>query len=537
MPEQALPAGQLASLGVQVEAMRAVLVRLLQEVVQAESRLARANTGHLLEVNQQLVISALAQQAAVDDGTASAIDALTRLPTRQALTARFELARTAARRKGTRLALLFVDLDNFKRLNDSFGHAFGDALLCRVAARMLAAVRSQDMVSRHGGDEFLVLLADLAEPADAQAAAEKLIAAIGVADEVGGHGVSLSASIGIAMFAEDGEELELLVKRADAAMYGSKRRGAGGIAFHGVVPVEAADRHAAVSRRGDTLADDPERRQVLLREANERLVLAALTSQDLLHAAEKAQQRQTALLTAVAEELRNPMAPIRIASAMLGRPGLEQPLLPQVQSIVEAQLTRISRLLGGLVDGAQARGDVDSPAGSTIDLVQLIDEHVALLRPLLDLRRQQLVWRRPAEALTVYGDAPHLGQAVVNLIDNASKHTHDGGSITLTLEAGADDSAVITVTDNGIGITPQMLPHVFDAFAQDTHALGFNGVGLGIGLTIARALVRAHGGELVAHSDGISRGSRFVVTLPRVPPAEAAPATADTPMTGPPGGE
>jgi signal transduction histidine kinase len=72
----------------------------------------------------------------------------------------------------------------------------------------------------------------------------------------------------------------------------------------------------------------------------------------------------------------------------------------------------------------------------------------------------------------------------------------------------------LTVSDDGIGITPQMLPYVFEPFVQDTHALGFHGVGLGIGLTVVRALVRAHGGDLVAHSAGAGRGSQFVVTLP-----------------------
>jgi signal transduction histidine kinase len=76
------------------------------------------------------------------------------------------------------------------------------------------------------------------------------------------------------------------------------------------------------------------------------------------------------------------------------------------------------------------------------------------------------------------------------------------------------DSMALTVSDDGIGITPQMLPYVFEPFVQDTHALGFHGVGLGIGLTVVRALVRAHGGDLVAHSAGAGRGSQFVVTLP-----------------------
>jgi signal transduction histidine kinase len=111
------------------------------------------------------------------------------------------------------------------------------------------------------------------------------------------------------------------------------------------------------------------------------------------------------------------------------------------------------------------------------------------------------------------GDAIRLQQIVSNLLDNASKHTYDGGRISLSAVVTADSMA-LTVSDDGIGITPQMLPYVFEPFVQDTRTLGFHGVGLGIGLTVVRALAQAHGGDLVAHSAGAGRGSQFVVTLP-----------------------
>jgi diguanylate cyclase len=112
---------------------------------------------------------------------------------------------------------------------------------------------------------------------------------------------------------------------------------------------------------------------------------------------------------------------------------------------------------------------------------------------------------------------------VSNLLDNASKFTHEGGRIGLSVVVTAD-TLMLTVSDNGIGITPQMLPKLFEPFVQDAQALGSSGVGLGIGLTVARALVQAHGGTLVAHSAGVSRGSQFVVTLPRATSVQIAPA-------------
>jgi diguanylate cyclase (GGDEF)-like protein len=508
--------GELGRLEVRVEAMRAVLVRLLQDVVQAEKRLARADADRLVEVNEQLVVTALAGQADALAHTA-ALDALTQLPGRAALTDRFASAAALARRHGSRLALMFIDLDNFKRLNDSFGHAFGDALRRSVAARLRASVREVDFISRHGGDEFVVLLTEVEAPRDALAVAEKLGTAIAVPEVIDGRTVGVTASIGIAIFPDDGDDLETLMRRADAAMYDSKRRTAGGVTFHGgALAPPIADRKAQPARRSVTpssetstkssaetstessaessaaavglagVGGDPAYDLTLPREANERLVLAALTAQDLRLAAEHAQQRQAAFLAAVADELRNPQAPIRIASAMVGRPGLEQPLLPQVQGIVEQQLTRIAQLVGGLVDLPQTESASLGSAGGVVDLAQIVTACLAAHAPLLALRRQHLDWQAGAAPVLVQGDAGHLAQIVGNLIDNASKHTHDGGAITLTLSQQGSE-VTLEMADNGIGISPQMLPHVFDAFVQDTHALGFNGVGLGIGLTIARA--------------------------------------------------
>lgn len=152
----------------------------------------------------------------------------------------------------------------------------------------------------------------------------------------------------------------------------------------------------------------------------------------------------------------------------------------------------MSRQVGDLVDAA----NVDS-GGVQVDLVavdmgRVIDDCVAAHRPTMQQRGQSFDSRRPDGVLMVQGDAQRLAQIVGNLLDNASKHTRDGGRIELDTAVGAD-TLTMTVTDNGIGITAQMLPHVFDPFVQDAHAIGFNGIGLGIGLTIVRALVKAHG--------------------------------------------
>jgi len=113
------------------------------------------------------------------------------------------------------------------------------------------------------------------------------------------------------------------------------------------------------------------------------------------------------------------------------------------------------------------------------------------------------------------GDALRLGQVFTNLLDNASKYTPTGGSIEFRFER-ADGFLLLTVTDSGIGISAEALPHVFDPFVQDHHATGFNGEGLGIGLTVVRELVEAHGGRVTGSSPGLGAGSKFVVSLPCV---------------------
>jgi diguanylate cyclase (GGDEF)-like protein len=544
-PSVADAEGELARLGVQVDAMRALLVRLTQDVVSAASRVDQAQAAALAEANEQLILAALANQAdaeaaaqALQDAVQSAeLDALTQLPNRTTLVDRFAQALANARRHGARLALLFVDLDDFKQVNDAHGHAFGDRVLRLVADRLVSAVRRVDTVSRHGGDEFLVLLTELTQPGDAQTVAEKLIEALGAPADLDGHVVSLTASVGIAIFPDDGDDFDTLAGRADAAMYETKRQSAGGIAFHGKAPVAvpglAAQPGAAThrpARKGAGAAADPERRLLDLREANEHLVLAVLTAKELQTAAEQARQRQAAFLAAVADELRNPMAPIRIASAMLGGLPTDEQLLPRVKDIVERQLTQMSRLVGELVDASAVDTGGLALDRRPVDLAQVIDAAVAACRPAMDERRQRFESHRLPGAIEMQGDAVRLQQIVSNLLDNASKHTHDGGRISLSVVLTAD-SLVLTVSDDGIGITPQMLPYVFEPFVQDTHALGFHGVGLGIGLTVVRALVRAHDGDLVADSAGAGRGSQFVVTLP------LAGSGATTQVAGPASGD
>jgi signal transduction histidine kinase len=305
-------------------------------------------------------------------------------------------------------------------------------------------------------------------------------------------------------------------------MYRAKQLGPGSYSLLGEV-VTAPSAHAgptAVTPHEHALVAHEraiarhELKHAQLREANEKLVLAALDAQELLSAAERARQRQADFMAAVAEELANPFAPIRLASAMLGRPQSDETLLPRVQAIIEQQAQQMSRLVAAAGERARSRAANLAPAEQSSDLTAVIYAAVSDIRQTMDWRHQSLSVTMPAGPLWVRGDAERLQQLLGNLLDNASKYTPDTG--TVRLEAVVDGTTVVlSVTDDGIGITPVVVPRLFEPFGHDSHALGFNGVSTGIGLPVVRVLVNELGGTVVAHSAGNGHGSRFVVTLPR----------------------
>ena len=158
-------------------------------------------------------------------------DALTGLPNRRLLNERLTQAIALARRRSSHLAVLFLDLDRFKHVNDSMGHEIGDKLLQSVARRLMSSVRSSDTISRHGGDEFVLLLSEISHDRDAALAAQKIVSALTVPHEVGGHELHITTSIGVSLFPDDGQSAETLLKNADTAMYHAKERGRNNVQF------------------------------------------------------------------------------------------------------------------------------------------------------------------------------------------------------------------------------------------------------------------------------------------------------------------
>jgi diguanylate cyclase (GGDEF)-like protein len=171
-------------------------------------------------------------------------DFLTNLPNRMVVNDHISHSISLARRYRRNIALLFVDLDRFKSVNDSFGHATGDKLLQLVSRRLLAAVRASDTVSRRGGDEFVVLLSEIARASDAATSAQKIVDSLGLPYNVDGHNVRIDCSIGISIYPEDGADVETLIKNADTAMYCAKEKGRNNFQFFKATTDVSAARRA-----------------------------------------------------------------------------------------------------------------------------------------------------------------------------------------------------------------------------------------------------------------------------------------------------
>jgi diguanylate cyclase (GGDEF)-like protein len=234
-PDAAALQTELAVLREQTHAARAELERVQADLSAAQERLDSHPVQQLLEANEQLVLDAIHSRE-VADSTAlllveltrsSELDALTRLPNRLLLIDRLSQGLTHARRHDGRLAVLFLDLDGFKQINDTLGHKVGDDVLRAVGDCLVGSVRQIDTVCRLGGDEFIVLLPEIAGVTDAGLVAQKLVAGLAAMGEAPGAVVKVSASIGISVYPDDGDTIEQLVDRADQAMYQSKRLGGG----------------------------------------------------------------------------------------------------------------------------------------------------------------------------------------------------------------------------------------------------------------------------------------------------------------------
>jgi diguanylate cyclase (GGDEF)-like protein len=187
----------------------------------------------LRQANEHLVVATIeahklaeqVQAAKIDLDHLAHHDVLTELPNRILFQDRLNQAIESARRQGRQLAVMFMDLDQFKHINDSLGHAIGDQLLQSVAQRLVGCVRHSDTISRQGGDEFVLLLSTIEHAEDTALSAQKMLAALALPHHIDGHDLHISVSIGISIYPDDGQNAEILIKSADTAMYYAKDNG------------------------------------------------------------------------------------------------------------------------------------------------------------------------------------------------------------------------------------------------------------------------------------------------------------------------
>ncbi|MEO8671978.1 MAG: diguanylate cyclase [Tahibacter sp.] len=483
----------------------------------------------LAAVNGELVTASLDAQTAADEchdelaqiSQSVGRDGLTGMHNRKSFRSRFVQAKVIAKRHGTRMALLFLDFNNFKQINDSFGHTCGDQALKHAADCLAACVRESDTVSRHGGDEFVILLTDISQADDAVVFAHKIVDALAAPFCIGEHSLSLMVSIGISQYPDDGNDLETLIAHADTAMYCAKREGVTHIVFehHPAVSGRASAASALLnlfSRAPQPLSATS---QAHLRDTNEALVLSAISAQEQLATTALAHRKNQEFVAVAVHELRNPLTPIRVAAALLGQTHIDQ--LPRMKKAIERQVGHLTRLISDLMDVSRANTGKLRLVLGDIKLADTIDDAVAATRPAMELRHQQFHLQLPSLPISIRADAVRVAQIVSNLLDNASRYTPPEGQIGLSVVMSHED-AVLTVTDNGIGISADALPRVFEPFEQDVRAVGFSREGLGIGLTVVRELAHAHGGTVVVSSAGEGLGSTFVVRLPLDGPSFAA---------------
>jgi signal transduction histidine kinase len=245
---------------------------------------------------------------------------------------------------------------------------------------------------------------------------------------------------------------------------------------------------------------------------------------------QEADRRKDEFLAMLAHELRNPLAPVRSAVEILKQLGPMEPRLERAREIIDRQVGQQARLLDDLLDVSRiTRGKIQLRP-EPLELVSLVRETIEDRRPMLDAAGLTLDLALPEEPIWVEGDSARLAQVVSNLLHNAIKFSDRGGQVAVRLTvAEAGDGplcAVITVRDTGVGIEPQMLPQLFEAFSQADRSLDRSHGGLGLGLSLVKGLVELHGGQATAHSEGPGRGSEFTIRLPICSGDAEIPATA-----------
>ncbi|MGZ5050594.1 MAG: PAS domain-containing protein [Methylobacter sp.] len=264
-----------------------------------------------------------------------------------------------------------------------------------------------------------------------------------------------------------------------------------------------------------------DRGQVVERDAEGRPIRAIGTHSDVtarreaVNALHEADRRKDEFLATLAHELRNPLAPISNGLHILQMPGVGSGTAEDIHKMMERQIKHLVRLVDDLMEVSRiTRGKIELRK-ERIDLAEVLQCAIETSRPIINAARHQLDIELSAEPFFLEADKIRLAQVFANLLNNAAKYTPEGGRIWLSTRR-EDSNVLISVRDNGIGIPADMLPKVFDLFTQVGRTYNRAQSGLGIGLTLVQHLVKLHGGSVETKSEGVGKGSEFIVRLPLI---------------------
>ena len=224
-------------------------------------------------------------------------------------------------------------------------------------------------------------------------------------------------------------------------------------------------------------------------------------------------RRKDEFLAMLAHELRNPLAPLRNAAALMRLTDEGHPQRSALSALVDRQVRHMSRLLDDLLDASRIDQGKIALTLESVELRSILNQTLEGIRAMMDARGQQVVVSAPAQPIWLRADPVRVTQIIENLLNNAAKFTDSQGTIRISLNV-VQGNARLSIADNGQGIDADLLPRVFDLFTQGARSLDRSQGGLGIGLSLVRNLVRLHGGTVTATSEGVGHGSEFVVTLP-----------------------
>jgi len=254
-------------------------------------------------------------------------------------------------------------------------------------------------------------------------------------------------------------------------------------------------------------------------------VAAAFERVTLISSLREADRRKDEFLAMLAHELRNPLAPIAHGLNIIQMMCAERPTTRLAHQMMERQVSHLVCLVNDLLEISRITRGAIELRRERIEIGAVVDGAVETSRPFIEAAGHRLHIDMPSEPIWLDADPIRLSQVIANLLNNAAKYTRPGGDIRLSARREGDEAA-ISVSDTGIGIPPDMLGRIFEMFEQVDRTRRSSQDGLGIGLTLARTLVRMHGGRIEARSEGVDRGSEFTLRLP-VSTAEttAAPVT------------